>query len=137
MRTMTISKAARQAGIGIESVRFYERRGLIHQPLKPAAGGFRDYPPETVSRLRFIREAQELGFSLDEIAELLSLRADPKANCAEVQRRAEIKLTEVQCKIKRLQDIGAALDRLISACPGKGALGAYSILEALESGAGS
>ncbi len=134
MRTMTISKAAKRAGIGIETVRFYERRGLIDQPLKPAAGGFRDYPPETVSRLRFIREAQELGFSLDEIAELLSLRADPKANCAQVQRRAEVKLAEVLRKIERLNDIGTALGRLIAACPGKGALGACSILEALESG---
>ena len=132
MRTMTISKAATQAGIGIETVRFYERRGLIDQPLKPAAGGFRDYPPETVSRLRFIREAQELGFSLDEIADLLSLRADPKANCAQVQRRAEAKLAEVRRKIKRLQGIGTALDRLIAACPGKGALGACSIIETLE-----
>jgi MerR family mercuric resistance operon transcriptional regulator len=131
---MTISKAAKGAGIGIETVRFYERRGLITQPLKPAAGGFRDYPPETVSRLRFIREAQDLGFSLDEIAELLSLRADPKANCAQVQRRAEAKLAEVRRKIERLQDIGAALDRLIAACPGKGALGACSIIESLESG---
>ena len=133
MGTMTISKAAKRAGIGIETVRFYERRGLIDQPLKPAAGGFRDYPPETVSRLRFIREAQDLGFSLDEIAELLSLRADPKANCAQVQRRAEAKLAEVRRKIERLQDIGAALDRLIAACPGKGALGACSIIESLES----
>jgi MerR family mercuric resistance operon transcriptional regulator len=137
MKTMTISKAAQQAGIGIETVRFYERRGLIRQPMKPAAGGFRDYPPSTVSRLRFIREAQDLGFSLDEIADLLSLRADPEANCAQVQRRAEIKLAEVRRKIERLQDIGAALGSLISACPGKGALGACSILEALESGASS
>ncbi len=137
MRTMTISKAAKRAGIGIETVRFYERRGLIDQPLKPAAGGFRDYPQETVSRLRFIREAQELGFSLDEIADLLSMRADPKANCAQVQRRAEAKLAEVRRKIERLQDIGTALDRLIAACPGKGALGACSILESLESGPGS
>ena len=137
MRTTTISKAAKRAGTGIETVRFYERRGLIDQPPKPAAGGFRDYPPETVSRLRFIREAQELGFSLDEIADLLSLRADPKANCAQVQRRAEAKLAEVRRKIERLQDIGTALDRLIAACPGKGALGACSILESLESGLGS
>ena len=134
MRTTTIAKAARQAGVGIETIRFYERRGLIRQPLKPAAGGFRDYPPETVSRLRFIREAQDLGFSLDEIAELLSLRAAPKANCAQVQRRAEAKLAEVRRKIERLQGIGTALDRLIAACPGKGALGACSIIESLESG---
>jgi len=132
MKTMTISKAAKQAGIGIETVRFYERRGLIDQPSKPAAGGFRDYPAETVSRLRFIREAQDLGFSLNEIVELLSLRADPNANCAQVQRRAEAKLAEVRRKIERLQDIGTALGHLISACPGKGALGACSIIEALD-----
>ncbi len=137
MRTMTIGKAAKRAGIGIETVRFYERRGLIHQPPKPAAGGFRDYPPETVSRLRFIREAQELGFPLDEVAELLSLRADPKANCAQVQRRAEVKLAEVERKIEKLQGIGVALGRLIAACPGKGALGACSIIESLESGPSS
>ena len=137
MRTMTISKAAKRAGTGIETIRFYERRGLIDQPPKPSAGGFRDYPHETVSRLRFIREAQELGFSLDEIADLLSLRADPKANCAQVQRRAEAKLAEVRRKIERLQDIGTALERLIQACPGKGALGACSILESLESGPAS
>ncbi len=133
MRTMTISKAAKRAGIGIETVRFYERRGLIDQPLKPAAGGFRDDPPETVSRLRFIREAQELGFSLDEIADLLSLRADPKANCAQVQRRAEAKLDEVNRKVERLKEIGKALERLIRACTGKGAIGACSIIETLES----
>lgn len=137
MRTMTISRAANHAGIGIETVRFYERRGLIGQPPKPSTGGFRDYPPETLARLRFIREAQDLGFSLDEIAELLSLRADPKANCAQVQRRAEAKLAEVERKIERLQGIGAALARLIAACPGKGALGACSIIESLESGPGS
>mgnify|MGYP003770063849 FL=1 len=134
MKTMTISRAAEQAGIGVETIRFYERRGLINQPPKPMAGGFRDYPSETVSRLRFIREAQELGFSLDEITDLLSLRADPKTNCAKVQRRAEIKLAEVQHKIERLQDIGTALGRLIAACPGKGALGSCSIIESLEKG---
>ncbi len=132
MKAMTISKAAKRAGVGVETIRFYERRGLIPQPLKPASGGFRDYPQETVSRLRFIREAQELGFSLDEIAELLTLRADPKANCAQVQRRAEAKLAEVERKVERLQGIGMALERLIQACPGKGALGACSILETLE-----
>ena len=132
MKAMTISKAAKRAGVGVETIRFYERRGLIPQPLKPASGGFRDYPQETVSRLRFIREAQELGFSLDEIAELLTLRADPKANCAQVQRRAEAKLAEVKRKVERLQGIGTALERLIEACPGKGALGACSIIETLE-----
>lgn len=130
--TTTIGKAAKQAGVGVETIRFYERQGLIAQPPKPAAGGFRDYPGATLARVRFIREAQELGFSLHEIAELLSLRADPKADCGAVQRRAEAKLAEVGKKIERLEEIGAALGRLIDACPGKGALGACSILETME-----
>ena len=129
--TTTIGKAAKLAGVGVETIRFYERRGLIPQPLKPASGGFRDYPPDTLAQIRFIREAQELGFSLAEAAQLLTLRADPKADCAQVQRRAEAKLDEVRDKIERLKEIGTALERLIRACPGKGALGACSIMESL------
>ena len=132
MRTTTIGKAAKQAGVSVETIRFYERKGLIAQPPKPAAGGFRDYPAETLARVRFIREAQELGFSLGEITELLSLRADPKTDCGAVQRRAEAKRAEVGKKIERLEEIGVALDRLIRACPGQGALGACSILETME-----
>ena len=129
--TTTIGKAAKLAGVGVETIGFYERRGLIPQPLKPASGGFRDYPSDTLAQIRFIREAQELGFSLAEAAQLLTLRADPKADCAQVQRRAEAKLDEVRDKIERLKEIGTALERLIQACPGKGALGACSIIEAL------
>ncbi len=134
--TTTIGKAAKQAGVGVETIRFYERQGLIAQPPKPGAGGFRDYPAATLARVRFIREAQELGFSLHEIAELLSLRADPEADCGAVQRRAEAKLAEIGKKIERLEEIGAALRRLIRACPGQGALGACSIMESLVAATG-
>lgn len=129
---LTIGRAAKQAGVGVETIRFYERKGLITRPPRPAAGGFRDYPASTLARIRFIREAQELGFSLGEIAELLALRADPRANCRNVQRRAEAKRAEVKRKVARLEAIGRALDRLIAACPGKGALGTCSILDALQ-----
>ncbi len=77
MTELTISKAAKNAGVGVETIRFYERKGLIEQPPKPLDNGFRVYPEETVQRVRFIRQAQEIGFSLREIEELLSLRADP------------------------------------------------------------
>ena len=70
MMNMTISKVARKANVGVETVRFYERRGLIEQPPKPKSGGFRIYPEEAVARIRFIRQAQELGFSLRAIEEL-------------------------------------------------------------------
>ncbi len=131
MNRMTISKAAREAGVGVETIRFYERKGLIEQPSKPASSGFRDYPMETVHRIRFIRQAQELGFSLREIEDLLSLRTDPKADCRDVRVRATVKRDEVNRKIARLERIRDALEELIAACPGRGALRACSILGSL------
>jgi MerR family mercuric resistance operon transcriptional regulator len=127
---MTISQVARRAGCGVETIRFYERQGLIEQPPKPAAG-FRRYPSAIVDRVRFIRQAQGLGFSLREIDELLSLRADPKADCADVRSRASAKLEEVGRKIAELERIREALAELIEACPGQGAARTCSILEAL------
>ena len=93
---------------------------------------FRVYPEETVHRIRFIRQAQELGFSLKEIDELLSVRRDPGADSADVRTLAIAKRNEVGQKIARLQEIHAALDELISACPGKGALHECSIMETLS-----
>ncbi len=133
MKGLTIGRAARKAGVGVETIRFYERRGLIRQPAKPDGAGFRHYPEETVQRIRFIRQAQDIGFSLREIDELLSLRADPGADCADVREQATAKLQEVERKIARLGEIRAALEELIAACPGRGALRACSILEALAS----
>lgn len=134
MVAMTISKAACRGGVGIETIRFYERRGLIQQPPRPNDSGFRIYPEQTVQRIRFIRQAQEIGFSLREIEELLSLRADPSADCADVRRRATAKLEEVDRKIAQLEEIRGALYELIAACPGSGALRVCSIMEALVRG---
>lgn len=131
MQGMTISKAARWAGVGVETIRFYERKGLIDQPPKPETSSYRTYPEETIERIRFIRQAQELGFSLREIQELLSLRADPRADAADVRARATAKLDDVNDKIRRLQHIGQALEIVIAACPGRGELGCCSIMEAL------
>lgn len=128
---MTIGQAASQAGVGIETVRFYERQGLIEQPRKPEGAGVRLYPADLVERIRFIREAQQLGFSLREAGELLALRADPSADCSEVREQATIKLQDVRQKIERLRQIGAALESLIASCPGRGALQACSIMDAL------
>ena len=133
MKGMTIGRAARKADVGVETIRFYERRGLIRQPAKPDGAGYRIYPEDVVQRLRFIRQAQDIGFSLREIDELLSLRADPGADCADVREQATAKLQEVERKIARLEEIRAALEELIAACPGRGALRACSILEALAS----
>ena len=131
MRSMTIGRLAGTAGVGVETVRFYERRGLIPQPPKPSGTGFRVYPEETVRRIRFIRQAQEIGFSLREIDELLSLRADPSADCADVRERATMKLEEIGRKMAQLERIRWALEELIAACPGRGALRTCTIMEAL------
>jgi DNA-binding transcriptional MerR regulator/copper chaperone CopZ len=130
--SMTIAHAAQAAGVGVETIRFYERRGLIARPRKPANGGFRQYDAETVARIRFVRQAQELGFSLREIEDLLSLRADPQADCAEVRAQAITKRDEVEQKIVQLQRIRAALETLVASCPGSGALRACTILDAID-----
>jgi len=132
MKTMTISKIAKEAGVGVETVRFYERKGLIKQPPKPAIGGYRIYPPETEEQIRFIRQAQELGFALREIKELLALRMDPKTDCADVRGRAQTKLDEITRKITLMKEIQTALKKLITACPGRGALQVCSIIDAIE-----
>ncbi len=131
MRTLTISKAARQAGVGVETIRFYERKGLIEQPPTPD-GGYRTYPNETVKRILFIRQAQELGFSLREIDELLSLRSTPGTDCAAIRERASAKLQEVERKVRQLAKIGSALKTVIASCPSHGGLDGCSIIEALE-----
>ncbi|MFQ5483190.1 MAG: MerR family transcriptional regulator [Nitrospinaceae bacterium] len=132
MKTMTIGQAAKKAGVGVETVRFYERQGLIDQPPIPSTGGYRIYPAATVEQIRFIRQAQELGFSLREIEELLLLRTDPTTDCSDVRERAQVKLNEILRKIAVMKGIQAALEKLIAACPGQGALQVCSIIDAIE-----
>jgi len=132
MKTMTIGKVAKKSGVGVETVRFYEKKNLISQPPRPLFGGFRIYPAETVERIRFIRQAQDLGFSLREIKELLSLRLDPEADCTDVRERAQDKLKEITRKIIAMEGIQSALEKLIEACPGEGELQVCSIIDAIE-----
>lgn len=131
MNDMTIGKLAERVGVGVETIRFYERQGLLEQPPKPERG-FRIYPPDAVDRVRFIRQAQELGFSLTDARELLDLRTDPMADCSDVQRRATAKLDDVRAKIERLRLIENALERVVAACPGQGNLDCCSIMTAME-----
>lgn len=132
---MRISEVARDSGVGVETVRFYEQKGLVTQPPRPDTGGYRDYPADAVRRIRFIRSAQQLGFSLVEVAELLKLESGTASQCIDVRQRAEAKRHEVQMKIDNLERIREALDTLIDACPGKGPARTCSILEAINSGA--
>lgn len=133
MQHLTIGRAAAKAGVSVETIRFYERRGLIEQP--PKGEGYRVYPTEMVARIRFIRQAQQIGFSLREVQELLSLRADPTADCADVRRQAAQKIEEVDRKIADLQRVRAALETVVSVCPGRGGLTDCTIMAALEDGA--
>lgn len=128
---MKISEVARAADVNVETVRFYERRGLIVQPRKPEYGGFRTYSKDTVDRIRFIRKSQTIGFSLKEISELLNLSVDPDADCSVTLGHAETKLNEVEEKIASLQAMKGALETLIDNCPGKGSLTQCSIIRAL------
>lgn len=129
---MTIGTVADRAGVGVETIRYYQRRGLIAEPPKPISA-FRQYPEETISRLRFIKRAQQLGFSLKEIRELLSLRLGGGASRQDVRTRAEAKLGELEAKIKTLQGMKKALMRLTaSCCAGGGGESECPILEALD-----
>ncbi len=108
----TISKLAKELGINVETVRFYEKKGLIVQPEKPIQG-YRHYPDETIVRIRFIKRAQELGFTLDEITSLMSLE---ERSCAQVQALAEQKLQTIQDKMKDLKRLEKALATLLKQC---------------------
>ena len=133
MKSLSIGKVAQLAEIGIETIRFYEREGLIAEPPRRESG-YRQYPEDTVARLRFIRRAKELGFSLKEIKELLSLRIGLQTDCADIQERAEAKIHDIEEKIQTLQRMKKVLAPLAAACPGQGPVSECPILDALEDG---
>ncbi len=128
---LTIGEVAKRSGIGLETVRFYERKGLIEEPARTDSG-YRQYPADVVARLRFIKRAKELGFSLKEILELLSLRVDPDTTCADVKKRADLKILDIEQKISTLQKMKRALTKLAASCTGSGSTSDCPILEALD-----
>lgn len=133
MESLKIGQVAQLAEVGVETIRFYERRGLLEEPPRRASG-YRQYPPEAVARMRFIRGAKELGFSLQEIKELLELRVDANATCADVKSRANGKILDIEHKIESLESMRAALDELVAACSGRGPVSECPILEAMDVG---
>jgi MerR family mercuric resistance operon transcriptional regulator len=114
---LTITALAQAGGVTRETIRFYEQRGLLAAPPRSAAG-YRLYPADARPRLRFIRSAQALGFSLEEIAELLALRAGPGNTCAAVKARAEAKIADIERKIAALAAMRTALTEIAAACDG-------------------
>ena len=131
MGSLTIGQVARSAGVGVETIRFYEREGLLEQPPRRASG-YRQYPEQVVKRLHFIKRAQLLGFSLKEITELLRLRVDAQTSCNEVKLRTEAKLAEVERKMVELQRMRQALLQIASLCTGHGPTGHCPMLDALD-----
>jgi Cu(I)-responsive transcriptional regulator len=132
MSGLTIGRLAKQVGLGIETVRFYERQGLIEPPPRTDSN-YRIYPEEEVTRLRFIKKAKSLGFTLNEIKELLFIRHDPNATKADIKNRTLNKIEDVKQKISDLTRIKMALEHLVSTCDGHGPLEECPILEALDS----
>jgi len=123
MKSLTIGRLAKQAGVNLETVRFYERRGLLPRPPRSA---------DAARRLRFIRRAQDLGFSLTEIGELLSLRVSRRTTSADIRTRAEAKIVDIEAKIKSLESMKKTLRKLIRVCDGCSPVAECPILESLD-----
>lgn len=128
---LTIGEVAKAAEIGVETIRFYEREGLIAEPPRRPSG-YRQYPREAIRRLRFIRRAKELGFTLHEIGELLSLRVDPSTTCADVRAMARAKIEDIDGRVAELHRIKDVLERLARSCRGKGPTSDCPILDILD-----
>jgi MerR family copper efflux transcriptional regulator len=131
MESIGIGTLAKRAGVGIDTVRYYERTGLL-APRARLSSGYRRYSELELARLRFIRRAQALGFTLKEVRELLSLSA--QRDVARVKRSAQAKLMDVSRRIAELEKVRAGLAKLIDACPGHGRAADCPILKALGEG---
>ena len=128
---MKIGEVAKAAGIGVDAVRFYERQGLLPEPARRPSG-YRIYSPDVVLSLRFIRRAKELGFSLKDISELLSLETAAEATAADVKELAEAKLEDIEERIRALQRMRRALKKASVSCSGRGPISGCSILQTLN-----
>src|SRR6266852_1932169 len=131
MKSLTIGHLADASGVNLETVRYYERRGLLPKPPR-SVSGYRLFPIEAVQRLRFIQRAKELGFSLKEIGELLSLRMSPTTTTAAIRAKADAKITDIKSKIRTLESMEKTLRKLTKSCTGCGPIAECPILESLD-----
>jgi MerR family copper efflux transcriptional regulator len=131
MDGLTIGQVAKSACVNVETVRYYERRGLLPEPPRRSSG-YRSYAPDAVRRIRFIRHAQQLGFSLQEVSDLLRLRVDPETSCRVVRHRADAKIVDIERKIEDLQSMRQALMTLAETCRGDGPISECPFLDALD-----
>ena len=129
---LSAGKLAKAADIHVETLRYYEKRGLLPEPPRKPSG-YRIYPESAIERIKFIKGAQTLGFTLEEIRELLDMRLDTDANRADVRQRASAKVDDIRAKIEALRTMEEALNRLIHQCHGDGSTAECPILEAIPS----
>lgn len=118
MPDMSIGELARDTGVNVETVRYYERRGLLSPPPRTRTG-YRRFNAEAARQIRFIKRAQGLGFTLKEIHDLLTLRADPDTTCADVKTRAQAKIEDIDSKLRLLNEMRRALAELAETCGGQ------------------
>jgi len=131
MQTMTIGKLARDIGIGAGTLRYYERLGLL-APAERTASGYRKYGEAAARRLRFIRRAQALGFTLEEVAELLKLSDNPRASARQVKKATQKKIADIERRIEALARMKQGLAEIEERCNGHGYSGECPILAALN-----
>jgi len=131
VNVLTVGELAKQGGVNVQTIRYYEREGLLPRPPRTASG-YRIFPPHSVACVRFIKRAQELGFSLADAKELLDLREHPGASCPQVLDSAQRKLAEIGQKIRSLRAIQLELSRLAKACAGRAQPHCCPLLQALE-----
>ena len=131
MEIYSVGQLAKKANVNIETIRYYERRGLLPEPLRNKSG-HRQYSIKDLRRTKFIKRTQSLGFSLNEISDLLSLKMEPGKTCADVKQRVKSKLIDIEEKMKTLQRMREVLLELETNCPGKGPLNECPILETLD-----
>jgi Hg(II)-responsive transcriptional regulator len=131
LSTLKIGEVAKRSEIGIETIRYYERQGLLAEPDRRPSG-YRQYDESIVSRLQFIRRAKELGFTLSEIKELLGLWFDVNTKCVHVRQRAERKVNDIQDKIRSLQEMKRSLQRIVSECQNHDAIEACPLWLGLD-----
>lgn len=127
---MRIGELAERAGVNVQTVRYYERRGLLPEPDRTATG-YREYDEADLLRLRFILRAKGLGFTLSEVGELLDLRVDPVRTAADVRERALEKITDTEEKIRDLEGIRSALRRLVESCDAHGSPHECALMHAI------
>ena len=131
MSTYSIGQVAKQSGFSVETIRYYEKEGLLKEPDRKESG-YRQYKQEAIIRLSFIQQAKELGFSLKEIGELLSIRSVENTVCDDVKQLAQEKLDNIESKLKMLQRMRKSLKKLVDVCPEQAPLNVCPILDALE-----